>query len=407
MNSTSIDPAIVTPVKGPGFFGGLLWSQGLQFAGARILAALGRRRAQPVRLFGRTLAVRHAQVRELLSRDLDFGIAEVNAVKIDEVNGGPFILGMDRSAALERERRALYRALSAVDLGAIEEEARRDSETLLKAVPAGGSIDIVGGYARPVATRTAMRLFGLGAVPEDTVMEVARSIFAHTFLNLSDDETVRERAIRAGGYMQSWFADEIRRRREAAEFGTDLMGRLMEQGVLDEDGVRRTLGGMFVGSIDTTATVVAKVVKVASRDSDLLRRMRADAGDLRALHGWCNEALRRWTHNPVLFRIARCDTSLSGLPIKAGETVTAATQAAMLDASVFEEPLELRPDRDPAAYLHLGAGVHPCAGRAVNRFQIPLLVAGLLRRGLGRVGKVAWAGPFPHQMNARLTEGPR
>ena len=54
----------------------------------------------------------------------------------------------------------------------------------------------------------------------------------------------------------------------------------------------------------------------------------------------------------------------------------------MHDASVFPEPGRLRPDRDGAAYLHLGAGVHPCAGRPVNRFQIPLLVAGLVRRDL-------------------------
>ena len=78
------------------------------------------------------------------------------------------------------------------------------------------------------------------------------------------------------------------------------------------------------------------------------------------------------------------------------------SQAAMLDPDAFPEPKRLRPDRDPNLYLHLGHSIHPCSGRVVNQFQIPLLVGGLLRRGLAGVGSIEWASAFPHRMMARL-----
>jgi cytochrome P450 len=405
MATEEIDTDIVTPVKSPGFFAKLAGGPALSGLAARLGASVARRSPKPLKLGSKIIAARHAQVCELLERDFDFGIAAVNAVKIGEVNGGPFILGMDRSAVLERERRALYDALAAVDMGKLQAAVEAEIAALLAAVPPGGEIDVVGGYARPVAAHNAQRLFGITG-PNDTMFkEVVRSVFGHTFLNIANDEAIRTRAIKAGTYMGRWFAEEIARRRKSGTPGDDLMGQLLRQAVLDDEGARRTLGGMLVGSIDTTATCVAKIVTTIGRDPGLAANLRRDVDDLVRLYGWCNEALRRWPHNPVVLRRAQTDTSLGGRPIKAGTDVIAWTQAAMLDESVFPEPARLRPDRDAAAYLHLGGGLHPCSGRPVNRFQIPLLVAGLVRRDLIRVGGIGWAGPFPNRLMAVLGGG--
>jgi len=403
MATGNFDSAIVTPKRRAGLrerLGRGAWLPGLA---ARFGARLARK---PLRLGKRVIAARHDHVRELLCRDLDFGIAEVNAVKIGEVNDGPFVLGMDRSAVLETERRALYAALGAVDLAALQDDARRKAAAILADVPAGRELDVVGGYARPVAAHTAQRLFGIKGQNDAMFMEAVRSVFAHTFLNLTNDKKVRERAIRAGGYMSGWFRDEIARRRGTGELGEDMMGQLLRQGVLDDDGVRRTLGGMLVGSIDTTATCVAKIVKTASRDSDLRWQMERDSGDLERMDGWCNEALRRWPHNPIVFRHALNDSELAGTRVKKGDSVIAWTQAAMQDESAFPDPKRMNPERDRSAYLHVGWGLHPCAGRPVNRFQIPLLVAGLMARGLGRTGSIGWTGPFPGRLIVTLRKEP-
>jgi cytochrome P450 len=406
LNAQDVDPAIVTPVRGPGKVAGQLQGPAIAGFAARFGAWAARRSGKPFRIGKRVVAARHADVRSLLHRDLDFIIAPVNEAKIGEVNGGPFILGMDRSPPLERERRALYSAMKEVDYDRLRDETEADIDAILSRVSAGAELDIVGSFARPVAARTARRLFGLGNAPERGVMEAARSVFAHTFLNLGNDAKIRERGIAAGRAMQAWYGEEIERRRASGELGDDLMGALLRQDLLDDAAVRRTLGGMLVGSVDTTASCVAKIIKTVSRDPDLEHSIRRDVHYPDRMHGWCNEALRRWPHNPIVLRTAAADCSLAGTPVRAGETVIAWTQAAMLDGSVFEDPRRLRPDRDEAAYLHLGGGLHPCSGRPVNRFQIPLLVGGLVARGLERVGKIGWAGPFPHRLPVTLREGP-
>jgi cytochrome P450 len=261
-----------------------------------------------------------------------------------------------------------------------------------------GEIEVVGGYARPIAAQTAQRLFGIAGSDEQTFRDVARAIFAHTFLNLSGDSDVRGRALKAAALMRQWFIEEIKRRRDAGAPGDDMMGARLEAGMLDDDGVRRTLGGVLVGSIDTTASAVAKIVAMIGRNRSLAAGIAADVDDPARLAGWCWEALRLWPHNPILLREAVATTRLAGTDIRKGDQIIAWTQAAMLDASAFPRPGQLRPDRPMHAYLHFGGALHACAGRAVNGFQIPILVGSLVRRGIRSVGPVAWAGPFPDHL---------
>src|SRR4029450_10067149 len=148
MSDEVVDTSIVTPVRSPGFLAELL-------AGPTVLglaARLGARFApkKPFRLGKKVVAARYAHLHELLERALDFGIAAVNAGKIQEVNGGPFILGMDRSAILEKERRALYAALAAVDMGRLRRALEADIGQRLDEVEAGGKLDAIGSYARPL-----------------------------------------------------------------------------------------------------------------------------------------------------------------------------------------------------------------------------------------------------------------
>lgn len=355
---------------------------------------------RPLRIGKTVIAARHADVSEVLRRDLDFRIAPINGDRIAAVNGD-FILGMDRSDQLVAERRALYSALTAVDIPALAEQAAADADSLL-AKAADGRIDAVGGYARLVAGRTAQRLFGISGPDEAYFLAVARAIFAHTFLNLSGDKVVEARALKAAALMRTWLETEIVGRRRAGVTGDDLMGALMRQPALDDDGVRRNLGGMLVGSVDTTASSVAKILVVLARDRRLAQAARRDADDPVLTLGWCREALRRWPHNPLLMRRAAVDTDLNGVRVPAGSQMVAWTQAAMQDAQAFPAPKQMRADRPDEPYLHFGGGLHPCAGRSVSDLQIPMLVSRLLIRGMRSIGRIEWAGPFPDRLSVAL-----
>jgi cytochrome P450 len=403
VNSRSGDAAssagIATPPSSGGFFASLLSGPTLLALAARLGARIASLWGDPIRVGTTVIVARHANVLEVLHRDLDFLIAPINEKRIGEVNG-PFVLGMDRSATLVRERRALYQALAAVDFAPIRRSVEQEAAN--RVAGADKEIDVVDGYARPIAAHTATALFGIRGSDERTFMDVARAIFGHVFLNLSGDEAIRQRAIKAAALMAAWFNDEIKRRRVSGDFGNDMMGALMRAGAVDDEGVRRTLGGMLVGSIDTTATSVAKIVTMIAADTALAKSVAADVDDEARLGGWCREILRRWPHNPIVLRQAAANTSLGDVEIQQGDRVFAWTQAAMLDAEVFPDPQYLRPDRPPAAYLHFGGGLHPCAGRAVNAFQIPALVGALVRRGIKSTGKMQSAGPFPSHLPLRF-----
>jgi cytochrome P450 len=400
MSVTAASGGIATPAGSGGVIAGLLAEQRVPATVARIGAWLGAVLGRPLRIRGTVIVTSHSQVTEALSRDLDFRIAPVNEARIEAVNG-PFVLGMDRGATLVHERRALYEALAGLDFNALRSAAAEQAEALIGA--STGQLDAVSGYARLVAAGTAQRLFGIGAgdtQPADaqTFMDVSRAVFAHVFLNISGDKAVEARALQASVLMRNWLDAEIARRRAAEQFGIDMMGRLLQGRQLDDEGVRRTLGGMLVGAIDTTASAVAKIAAMIGRDARFGKQVAADVDDPVRLAGWCREALRRWPHNPILLRQAQTNTTLAGTAIRAGDKVVIWTQAAMLDSSMFPNPGTWRADRPATAYLHFGGGLHPCAGRAVNEWQIPLLVGALVRRGIRSVGPVAWAGPFPDHL---------
>jgi cytochrome P450 len=383
--------SIATPAGRPSGLGGLFCLRVLPWLAARAGAWFARIWGKPLKLGKLLLVARHCDVEEVFARDLDFTIQPINGARFDQI-GYHFILGMDRSVELSTERQALYTALSAVDMAAIRAVTAADLNQRLAA--AGPRIDIVEDYARPVAAATASALFGIAPDDHALFMDVSRAIFGHCFLNLAGDKVIAERAVAAAERLTAWFDAEIARRRETGDFGSDMMGQLLRQGVSD-DLTRRSLGGMLVGAIDTTATVTAKVMTVLMNDPALLRLASEDRTDLVRLYGWCQEALRRWPHVPVLGRDVAADTILAGVAVPAGAKVLLWTQAAMLDPGAFPDPLTMRPDRPWPGYLHLGGGLHPCAGRDINAWQIPMLIGGLLERQPQRIGDIAWAGPFP------------
>lgn len=381
---------ITTPL-GAGLIAGIARGRSIPGLIARQAAKFARGR-KPFRWRKTIIVVRHDHVSETFARDLDFLIGPVNKGKIEEVSG-PFILGMDRSPAHAAQRQVLYRALSRTSLDAVLKGSKAYAEKLL--AEADGAVDAVGGYARKVAARTARALFGIGDPDEPLFLEASRSIFGHTFLNLGNDEAIRERAILAGRLVRQWFEEEIARRKEPYD-RPDLMDALLRDGA-SQEGARLILAGMLVGAIDTTASAVAKILCVLDKDADIRAKFTA-ATTQADQHGLCLEAMRRWPHNTIVLRQAAADTMLGGRKIEKGMRIVVFTHAAMFDATDFPDPNAAIADRNRRAYFHFGGGLHPCAGVSVNAVQIPMLVSLLIERRYHTRGAMKWAGPFPHQL---------
>lgn len=367
---------------------------------ARLIARCGPRR---IALGNNVFVFRWADVADVLDRDGDFRIAPVNAGRIEAVSG-PFILGMDRSAALFDQREAAYGALRDADKAPVMAMIAAEPDRLLDAA-GSGEIDVVNGYARLVAARVAVALFGIKGPSEADLMRVARALFHETFLNLNGDKAIEATGIAAGKELTRWIAVESQNRRVAGKPGSDMLGRLLEReaaGVITADAVPNILSGFLVGAIDTITTAVANIMTEVLTDRELELSMLRDVDDTRRLRGWCWEVLRRRPHNPLVLREAIAGVSAAGKPVKPGARVFALTLSAMQDGRVFGDPKRLDPGRPPELYMHFGRALHACAGRDINAIQIPALVAALLRHGARRRSAVKFTGPFPDRLMVAL-----
>jgi cytochrome P450 len=360
----------------------------------------------------------HAEVSEVLARDTDFTVEEVNATSMDLVNG-PFILGMDRSPLYLRERSILQRSIEPGDPDRIRATVRRHASELVEAARPSGRIDVVQQLARPAAVRLVAEYFGVPGPDEPTMMHWMRTMFYETFLNIGEEPSVRRTGEASGAAFHAYADELIAGRKAQVESGEptpdDLVCRLLRMQAdpdtcLSDEGVRRNLGGVVVGAVDTTSKAVAHAVyELLRRPADLDEaRVAARAGDIDKVARYAFEALRFNPLNPILARHAARDETLAAgtrraRRIPSGRTVYVAILSAMFDPKVFDQPGQFRPDRPADAYLHFGGGLHTCFGRYVNLIQIPELVAAVVRlHGLRFAGSgkpaIRYDGPFPDEL---------
>ncbi len=389
--------SVRTPEGGGDFMAFMLRNRPVILGIARALAFVGKVWPKPIPAGKRIIITRHADALEALLRDTDFLASASYEQEIGRTNG-PFVLSMDRGPKLSHESRSLYGALAKFDIKALSEQSAREADRILDA--SDGSLDAVQDYLWPVCGMTTQLMFGLSHVDPSLFRHVSRAIFYHIFLELRKKPDVQLRAVTAGKMLKAWLADEIARRRAAgqAHYHDDFMGLLMRDPALDDDAIRRTLGGVLVGSIDTINGVAARILALMDHHKKLRQRALENIDRPKILNGYCQEAHRLWAQTPLMSRRAARATKLNTIEINEGDTLMIFTHAAMFDAKAFNTPTALRPDRPAGTYLHFGSGVHACAGRALSDLQIPMLVGKLLARNYRVTGRMKWAGPFPNSL---------
>lgn len=372
----------------------------------------------PILVFGkRAVITRHADVIEVLSRDTHFTISEVNQAHFAAVDL-PFFLGMDRSPEYELEAGTLREVVRADDLDRIRKFVTESGRVLVEAARPSGRIDVVQGLARVVPIRLVDSYFGIPAPDDPTMMRWMRAIFYDLFGNLTGDSRVHDDAVRAGRELRRHSDGVIARRQSLLgepNQPDDVLGRLLalqhdgKHSWIDNDFVRRNLGGFIVGAVDTTSkSVTLAIDELLRRPNELAdARKAALADDLDTVRAYAYEAVRFNPHHPGQLRYCRQGTELAtGTPrarrIPAGSTVLAATLSAMFDPDYFAQPDQFRVDRG-VEYLHFGYGLHRCFGYYINGVQIPALLAALLRlpnlrRAAGHGGRINYDGPFPDRL---------
>jgi cytochrome P450 len=182
-----------------------------------------------------------------------------------------------------------------------------------------------------------------------------------------------------------------------------------------DDRVQTNAFGAFVGAvanpeeanariIDTLLLVKEGAIKTKNGSYREVRSLAEAASDIDSdmskLSKYAIELLRLKPQGEILLRACAADTTVGGVPIKAGTTVFNAHGAAMHDPQALDAPSELDVERDPkekvpnlpnetrkgerpqsTIYLHHGYGRHKCLGRYASEMTMAEVLRAVLRLG--------------------------
>jgi cytochrome P450 len=349
------------------------------------------------------IVTQYDDVREVLTRDETFSVEPYRGKMKDLA--GDFILGTDDSPAYEREVSILRLAAPRSDVPALAGFVSETADALVD--EAGGRIDVAD-LAKRVPARLVGRWFGTPGPDEDTMIAWTLAMFEAIFVNLKDDPEIHGRAKEAGAGLRSYLDAVIAERSAPAD---TVLGRLLalqaaSPGAFSDEEIRTNIIGLVVGFVPTIATATTFAIDELLDRPEALEGARA--GDDETVRAYMFEALRFAPQGPGLFRRAQRDCVIAEgthheTELRKGTTVFAATQSAMHDDDVIDDPGEFRTDRPRHHYMHFGVGMHECFGRFASTMAIPLIAKALLRRedlqrAPGDEGALVKAGPFPKSL---------
>jgi cytochrome P450 len=367
------------------------------------------------------IVTQYDDVREVLTHDEVFSVQPYRDKMVRLA--GDFILGMDDSAAYERDVSILRLAAPRSDVSDVEAYVAAQAEGLVAA--SGGVLDVAD-LAKRVPARAQAAWFGTPGPDEDTSIGWALALFEEIFVNVKDDPEIARRADTAAAAWRPQLDDLIATRKTdpGAEpgraGGPDALGRLLamqaaEPAAFTDEEIRKNFIGLITGFIPTIATATTFALDQILSRPDVLAHAQSAArsGDLDGVRAHMWEAMRLAPQGPGLFRrVARDYTIAEGTrhetTLREGMTVFAATQSAMLDGDVVDDPEDFVVGRPEHHYLHFGAGMHTCFGRHANAMVIPRIAMAVLsredlQRAPGEAGRLHKDGPFPSSMHVTFS----
>jgi cytochrome P450 len=252
----------------------------------------------------------------------------------------------------------------------------RLADRQLDAVLPAGRFDVFRDYAKPLALLVIADLLG---VPEDDHREFAARLgVEHPDAGVDGSQKQSNDPL---AFLSDTFSAyvEDRRRQPGDDVLTHLATATYPDGSTPEVvDVVRTATFLFAAGQDTTARLVTAAVQMLGDDPALQATLRADRALIPDL---LEEALRLEGPVKTVSRLARADTTLRGVPIAAGTTVSIFPHAANRDPRRFEDPNDLRLDRpNSRENLAFGRGIHACPGGPLARVEARIALERLLAR---------------------------
>lgn len=171
---------------------------------------------------------------------------------------------------------------------------------------------------------------------------------------------------------------QVRRESSGSQLGDDLTTSLVMTTVegepLTDEEIVSLIRNWTAGH-GTVASALGIVVHYLAEHPDMQQQLRDEPS---LLSSAIDEILR--TDGPLVanHRTATRDVEIGGRNINVGEKLSLMWIAANRDERAFDDPEDVRIDRDPGANLLFGAGIHICMGAPLARLEMRVAMEELL-----------------------------
>ena len=344
---------------------------------------------------------------EMMERDNDFTVEEINGKKMANQKGA-FFLGFDRNnPQFDRERNFVRRTAKKEDLDRIRTFIRDACGQILQQARPYGKVDVADTMCYTVLVRFIDDYFGVPPPTEPIMKHWLRVLFYDLFLNFTNNAAKHQDAVNAALDRRVWVLQLIKDRKRELDAGKMLADNVLNRMILlqreegngwfDDETIQRNIGGLITGILETTNKAVVLVLDELFNRPDTLKGAidTAQVKDMKKMYGYVCEAMRFNPAQPGVIRYCESGQVLKGkgtkaYRIKAKRKVFALTACAMMDPAAFPEPRQFNPQRE-AVYMNYGYALHECYGKYINAVTISEFVAAVLRLpGVRR--EPGWAG---------------
>ncbi|MGA6208451.1 cytochrome P450 [Nocardia testacea] len=247
-------------------------------------------------------------------------------------------------------------------------------EKLTALEQAGAPADLVEGFALPLPVTVICEMLGVPPRDQHRFRDFSDAILSTTAYTREQIESARDS-------LESYLAEVVAERRQRPT--DDLLGALVtardEEDRLSERELVNLGVGLLIAGHETTANQIANFTYVLLTQREYWELLRAEP---ELIPGAVEELLRyvQLGAGAGQPRVATEDVVLSGVTVRAGDSVFVNTQAANRDESVFADPeaLDLTRQRNP--HVAFGYGAHHCLGAQLARVELQVALEALLQR---------------------------
>ena len=260
----------------------------------------------------------------------------------------------------------------------LKERMQGIADGLLDAVVERGEMDVVGDFAELFPAMGTTALLGIPA-EDHPRLKVLSTSFSELMGNFDHDPDRLSTSILSLRELQQYFQktiDEQRVRPREGLISTLLTAEIEGSRLSDEEIVANVIL-VLVGGFEESTNLIGSGMLTLLRNPDSMEQLRNHPEIVQSA---VEELLRYEAPSQHTGRVSAEDTSLGGMPIRKGDSLTVVLAAANRDPLRFAEPDRLDLMRTDNRHLSFGWASHYCFGSPLARMSAQIAFNTLLRR---------------------------